>query len=848
MPPDLRKFANLLILIEKMPTKKSFLRIFFWLLLSGLSVTLVTLGGMYLYLSPKLPSVETLKQVKLQTPLRVYSRDNKLIGEFGEQRRTPLTFEQIPPLFINALLAAEDAEFYEHHGVSFKGLVRAGSQILKTGQIQSGGSTITMQLARDFFLTRKQVFSRKFNEILLSLQIERQLTKEEILELFCNKMFFGNRAYGLQAAAQIYYGKNADQLTVAQLATIVGSLKAPSAYNVIANPQRALIRRNWILGRMLELEYIDQTTYDASIPEPIETTYHGLTLDLYAPYVAEVARKEAVDRFGDAAYNDGYRVYTTVDSTLQASAQTAVITGLLGYDKRHGYRGPEQRFEASTNPEFSDWRDKLRSITTLGGLQAAAVTEVAEQSIKAITDSGEIIELGWAQGLSSARPYINEDRRGPAPKNAEEILQYGDVIRLAQADDGLWHLSQIPIVQATLVALDPEDGAIRSLVGGFDFRQSHFNRAVQGTRQPGSSFKPFFYTAALENGFTPASIINDAPIVIENTATGVTWRPENDGGAFSGPIRLREALYRSRNLVSIRILRSLGIQTALDSIGRFGFDASQFPRDLTLALGTHALTPLQMATGYATFANGGYKVDAHLVTHIEDENGDIAYQANPLRVCRECERADIARKALMPEPDPLPELSAELDYSPFEQLPAEAEDIVSAMPIDATPYAPRILDERVAYLIDSMLRDVIVRGTGRLARQLERSDIAGKTGTTNGPRDTWFAGYSPDIVAISWVGFDQNTLLGRAEYGFSGPLPIWIEFMRTALAGLPEKSFSQPDGIITVRINPETGLRAEPGDPDAVFEFFLEENAPSVMAGSGADSFMPDEALPDELF
>lgn len=846
MPPDLRKFANLLILIEKMPTKKSFLRIFFWLLLSGLSVTLVTLGGMYLYLSPKLPPVETLKQVKLQTPLRVYSRDNKLIGEFGEQRRTPLTFEQIPPLFINALLAAEDAEFYEHHGVSFKGLVRAGSQILKTGQIQSGGSTITMQLARDFFLSRKQVFSRKFNEILLSLQIEQELTKEEILELFCNKMFFGNRAYGLQAAAQIYYGKNADQLTVAQLATIVGSLKAPSAYNAIANPRRALIRRDWIIGRMLELDYIDQATHDAAIQEPIETTYHGLTLDLYAPYVAEVARKEVVDRFGDAAYNDGYRVYTTVDSRLQASAQTAVITGLLGYDKRHGYRGPEQRFEASTSPDFSDWREQLRSITTLGGLPAAAVIEVAEQSVKVLTGSGEIIELGWDQGLSSARPYIDEDRRGPAPKTAGEVLAYGDVVRLVQTDDELWHLSQIPVVQATLVALDPQDGAIRSLVGGFDFRQSHFNRAVQGTRQPGSSFKPFFYTAALENGLTPASIINDAPIVIENTATGVTWRPENDDGNFLGPIRLREALYRSRNLVSISILRNLGIQTALDSIGRFGFDQSQFPRDLTLALGTHAITPLQMATGYATFANGGYKVDSHLVTRIEADNGDIVYEAKPLRVCRECERADIARKALIPEPEPLP--VADLGYAPFDLQPAEAEETILPIPIDETPYAPRIVDERVAYLIDSMLRDVITRGTGRLARQLERSDIAGKTGTTNGPRDTWFAGYSPDLVAVSWVGFDQNTLLGRTEYGGSAALPIWIEFMRTALDGIPEKSFAQPDGLLTVRINPETGFRAEPGDPDAIFEFFLEEDAPSILSDSGADSFMPDEALPNELF
>lgn len=844
MPPDLLKFANLLIIKEKMPTKKSFLRIFFWLLLSGLSVTLVTLAGMYLYLSPKLPSVDTLKEVKLQTPLRVYSRDNKLIGEFGEQRRTPLTFNEIPPLFINALLAAEDADFYAHHGVSLTGLMRAGSQLLKTGKIQSGGSTITMQLARDFFLTRKQVFSRKFNEILLSLQIEQQLTKEEILELFCNKMFFGNRAYGVQAAAQIYYGKDINELNVAQMATLVGSLKAPSAYNPLANSRRALIRRDWILGRMLELEYLDKPTYNAAISEPIETVYHGLTLELYAPYVAEVARQEALELFGEDAYNDGYRVFTTVDSELQAKAQTAVINGLLDYDQRHGYRGAEQRFQASNSPDFTDWQEKLRDITTIGGLVAAAVTEVADRSIKAITATGEIVELSWEQGLASARPYINENARGPAPKNAAEIVQYGDVIRLVIDQDGIRRLSQVPEIQGALVALDPEDGAIRSLVGGFDFRQSNFNRAVQGTRQPGSSFKPFFYTAALENGFTPASIINDAPIVIENTATGITWRPENDSGKFSGPMPLRRGLYSSRNLVSIRVLRSMGIQTALDSLARFGFEPSQFPRDLTLALGTHALTPLEMATGYAAFANGGYKVDAHLITHIENDSGALAHETKPLRVCRECERADIARAAFSTDE------AVDLDFTPFESfanLIADAETSAE-IPIDETPYAPRIIDERVAYLIDSMLKDVIKRGTGRLAQELKRGDIAGKTGTTNGPRDTWFAGYSPDMVTVTWAGFDQNTLLGKREYSYSVALPIWIEYMRSALAGIPEKHRAQPDGVVTVRIDPETGNRAEPGDPDAIFEIFLAEDAPSAQDSNSINSSTGEEFLPEELF
>src|SRR5690554_4285479 len=683
MPVTCFIVANLLIILEKMLIKKTWLSIFFWLFLSGLSGALVVLGGMYLYLSPALPSVDSLKQVRLQTPLRVYSSDNQLIGEFGEQRRTPLTFEQLPPLYIKALLAAEDAEFYNHHGVSLRGLLRAGSQILQTGEIQSGGSTITMQLARDFFLTRKQVFSRKFNEIQLSFQIERQLTKEEILELFSNKMFFGNRAYGLQAAAQIYYGKDASELSLAQHATIVGSLKAPSAYNPLANPQRALVRRNWIIGRMLKLGYIDKATHDAARSEPIHTTYHGLTLDLYAPYVAELARKEVFDRFGENAYNDGYRVYTSVDSKMQASAQASVISGLLSYDQRHGYRGPEQRLEASTTDDFSDWREKLRDIPNFGGLEAAAITEVGEQSVKAITGSGELIELGWEQGLSTARPYISEDRRGPAPTTAGDFLHYGDVVRIARDLEGSWRLTQVPAVQGTLVALNPQNGAILALVGGFDFRQSHFNRAVQGARQPGSAFKPFFYTAALENGFTPASIINDAPIVIEDIATGVSWRPENDDGKFSGPIRLRQGLYRSRNLVSIRLLRSLGLEKALDSLERFGFDKTQFPRDLTLALGTHALTPLQMATGYATFANGGFKIEPHLVTRIEDASGEVVYEAQPLIVCKECEQAEAARQAaalleMLPDEEP--------GYIPFEQ--SLANDI-TPQPIDTTRYADR---------------------------------------------------------------------------------------------------------------------------------------------------------------
>ncbi len=797
-------------------TKKSLFGIIFWLLLAGTSVTLVTFAGLYLFLSPKLPSVDSLREVKLQTPLRVYSSDGKLIGEFGEQRRTPLTYNQIPPLYIKALLSAEDAEFFEHHGVSLKGMLRAASQILKSGAIQSGGSTITQQLARDFFLTRKQIFSRKFNEILLSIEIERKFTKEEILELFNNKMFFGNRAYGLQAAAQIYYGKDVKELSVAQYAMIVGVLKAPSAYNPLANLKRAMIRRDWIIGRMYELGHIDKTTYEAAINEPNTASYHGTTLDVQAPYIAEMARQEVLDRFGDKAYVQGYKVYTTVDSAMQATAQAAILKGLTDYDKRHGYRGPERRLPPSQQGDLTDWLEDLETIPALGGLEPAAVVDVGSKEIKVLTANGDFIDLGWEQGLNNVRPYITEDSRGAAYKDARDFLKPGDVVRITKDADDQWHFSQVPAIQAALVSLDPMDGAIRSLVGGFDFNQSHYNRAIQGARQPGSSFKPLLYTAALENGFTPASIINDAPIVIENTSTGIAWRPENDDGKFVGPMRLRQALYRSRNLVSIRLLRSIGMQTALDSLARFGFNPKEFPRDLTLALGTHALTPMQMATAFSSFANGGFKIDPYLVTRIEEDNGRIVYEANPKRVCRDCDGE------------------------------VRIADDGSLIPAESRARAPRIIDARVAYLMDSMLRDVVDKGTGRLAKQLGRKDIAGKTGTTNGPRDTWFSGYNPSIVTSVWVGFDANTLLGKREFGSSAALPIWIDFMRTALEGVPDQLPRQPEGIVTVRINPDTGKPAMLGDPDAIFEVFLGEDTGRTSAAGHETS--EQVTLPEEIF
>lgn len=919
----------------------------FWLTLAASCGTLSLFAGITLYLGPQLPEVETLRQIKLQTPLRVYSRDGLLIGEFGEQRRNPISIENVPKAFIDAILSAEDDRFYSHHGVDIKGLLRAASQLLQSGHIQTGGSTITMQVARNFFLTRKQTFSRKFNEILLALQIEKELTKAEILELYVNKIYLGNRAYGVEAAARVYYGKSINDLNLAQLAMIAGLPKAPSAYNPLANAPRALIRRDWILGRMLSLGYIDQDAYDEAVAQPVTASFHGSRLELSAPYIAEMARKEAVDKLGLAAYTDGFRIYTTIDSKLQQHAQQAVVNGLLSYDKRHGYRGPEAKLPlvmsrqlgstpspvasetgattltnaleldnaaevqvASTPEELSqataglplqEWQQALGAYKTVGGLSAAVVTQVHDDNVDILIANGTQTNIGWEHGLSEAKPYISENRFGFAPKSAAEVLSVGDVIRVFEHQDGHWELSQIPTVQGALVSLDPSDGAIKALVGGFDFGQSHFNRATQAERQPGSVFKPFIYASALENGFTPATIINDAPIVFDDPSLENTWRPENDSGKFLGPTRLRQALFTSRNLVSIRILRSIGIDTAIAGMDRYGFDKTKMPRNLSLALGTSTMTPLQLATGYTVLANGGYKVEAHLIDRIDNVDGETIFNTLPATVCRECEaqaKMEAARLAQKPsaelgDHDSVLELeqamAAELANELLSlQAGAEAAVEADAAPdpaawslLDAlsvkgandsaaapsttaqdslqaglqaplkNPVAPRVVSEQVVYLINDILRDVIQKGTGRRAKVLGREDLAGKTGTTNGPTDLWFSGYNRNIVTTTWMGFDQNTNLGRYEYGSSAALPIWIEFMEEALKDIPPVESTLPDGLVSIRIDPNTGKRAQPNQSNAIFETFRADTLPGY--GNDESPSMGDDSdnsttLPEDLF
>ena len=789
------------------------LKLFWW---SGVAIfcgLLLSLSGTYLYLSPGLPSVESLRTIKLQIPLRVYSQDGKLIAEFGEMRRSPISFQQIPSDFTNAILAAEDDNFANHYGVDPSSLMRAATQILQSGQIQSGGSTITMQVAKNFFLTSERSFSRKINEILLALQIERELSKDEILELYINKIYLGNRAYGIEAAAQVYYGKSINQLSLAQLAMIAGLPKAPSRFNPLINPQRSKERRDWILGRMLKLGKIDPARYKAALAEPIEVTHHVAAPELQAPYIAEMARAEMVGRYGSDAYTEGFSVITTTPSQLQAAATRAVQSGLIEYDQRHGYRGPEARFPGMT-PQ--SWTQELLKQKTLGILEPAIVTQVEKSGLLVLTRSGQEESISW-DSMKWARPFLNTNSLGARPQNPSSVATIGDLIRVERMPDGSLAFRQLPAAQSALVSLDPSNGAIRALVGGFSFEQSNYNRAAQAKRQPGSSFKPFIYAAALDNGFTAASLVNDAPIVFQEAGMEEAWRPKNDNNTFLGPIRLREALYKSRNLVSIRLLQTIGIDYALNYATRFGFKRDELPRNLSLALGTATLTPLEIATGWSVLANGGYRVSPYLIEQISDRTGNVVFRANP---------------ASVPSTDPNP-------------TETEATGLASSTTTETKP-AERVVDERTTYIMTSMLQDVIRRGTGRRALAMGRSDLAGKTGTTNESKDSWFSGYNADYVTTVWAGFDQPESLGRTEYGGTVALPIWMNYMSVALKDKPEHLQPEPAGILSLRIDPQSGRAAAPGANDAYFEVFKSEDTPPPTSEVDGFGSVPGSPLPED--
>ncbi len=850
------------------------LKFFAWCFLTGASGGFLIFCGALLYLSPKLPPVEKILDIQLQIPLRIYSEERALIAEFGEKKRTPITFDQIPTKFIQAILAAEDARFYSHHGVDPKGLTRAFIELATTGSIQTGGSTITMQVAKNYFLSRERTFLRKFNEILLALQMERELEKNKILELYVNKIYLGHRAYGIEAAANVYYGKAINELTLPQLAMIAGLPKAPSAFNPVTNPSRAIERRDWILSRMLELEYIDEEAYREALNTPITAELHGMQSEVDASYLAEMVRKELYDQYGPEAYTEGYRVYTTIRSNLQTTANAAVQNGLIAYDQRHGYRGPEGHVdlpdalkllneytpEKSTDEEASQensdffspesesepesvssgadndqpalseqhrsFLEYLEDYRAIDGLIPGLVLESDEQTSTVLLKNETLIEIPLPNA-EWAREQYNANERGRKPDSMASLLKRGDIIRARQLEDDSWQLAQIPQAQSALISLNPRNGAVLALVGGFDFQSSKYNRVLQAGRQAGSSFKPFIYSAALEHGLTAATVINDAPVVFEDQSLESTWRPENSSGRFYGPTRLRQALYKSRNLVSIRVLREIGPTNAIRFAERFGFSRNDLPNNLSLALGSAAIKPWDLATGYAVFANGGYKIEPWFIVRIENNDGEVLFEATPTTVCEECET--LAAEAELTEAPateaPAIETATPEDSEPLflENLVGEAEATDEEKPL---PVAERVIDKRIAYLMTTMLQDVIRRGTGTKALSLNRTDIAGKTGTTNDQKDAWFSGFNKDVVTTVWVGFDTPETLGRREYGGTAALPIWIDYMQEALKNSPVQNPQQPEGITTVKIDPETGKRASAGQTNAIFEIFRSEHVP----------------------
>lgn len=793
-----------------------------WIALTGICTLSLTLAAVFLYLNPQIPDAESYRHVKLETPLRVFTADAALIAEFGERRRIPIRFDEVPRHFINALLDTEDKRFYQHRGIDFISLTNDTFGLVKSllleGSLGPGASTITMQLARNISFSLERRFLRKFKEMLLALKIETELEKDEILELYINEMPFGKRAYGAEAAARTYYGKPLGELNIPQLAMLAGVLQAPTAGNPINGPERALRRRNLVLSRMRAQGSITDAEYNDAVAAPITAGLHGRDLDVPAPFPAEWVRQQLLDRFPDL-YTGGYAAYTTLNSRNQAAATRALRNGLIAYDRRHGYRGPEAQFDDQEKGLAA-----LANLTVLGGLVPALVTGVSHDQATATLADGASITLEMA--ALRWRPHIETDVRGPVPKRPRDAVQPGDLIRVQATEEG-WRLAQLPEIQGALVSLDPATGAVLALEGGFDFGINQYNHALQAARQPGSGFKPFVYSAALQNGTTPASIFMDAPLVHDDANLESQYRPRNDNNRYNGPTRLREALYRSINLVSMRVLMRVGAGNVLTHAQRFGFDTGSFPRNTQLAIGggTMAVTPIDMASAYAVFANGGYRVQPHIVNRVADIDGAIVFEPQHAAVCRSCG-------------------SEQSSALPAEE-PVNLEDLLAQSP--AAP-AESAIDERNAFIMHQMLKDVIQRGTGRRARVLERTDIAGKTGTTDDAADTWFNGYSPDVVTSVWVGFPDHAPLGKREYGSNNPLPIWIDYMRTALDDLPESHPAQPPGVLSMRVDARTGALASGPQDDAIFEYFLAEHAPQPQRLDADSDESAPNIRPEDLF
>ncbi len=763
------------------------------------SLIFMAFSSLNIYIDSKLPDEEKIRDIELQVPLKIYTADLKLIGEFGEKRRTALEFNNIPNLYINAVLAAEDDAFFEHSGVSYSGLIRSVYRLLRSGRIQGGGSTITMQVAGNYLTSRDVSLYRKIKDIFLAYRLERTYSKEEIFEFYVNRIFFGNRAYGIAAASEVYYGKPLHKLNLAQWAMIAALPKAPSSINPLVNPQRALLRRNWILKRMLDLEFIHIEQFRLAIEAPLTATYHGLVSEVEAPYVSETIRRFMIQQYGLGAYREGYEVYTSIDSSMQSAANLSIAEGLEEYDRRHGFRKPEnlndlfpenfsnmnledqikyldlelngnteENIGESTLNRISDYLDKFTETNN----RFPGVVLQTDKELKILVKNGTVVSIPWSERMDWARPFINENRRGAKPKGYEDILIFGDLVWIQEEKiTGEIFLTQIPDVQGSLVSIDPNNGSIKALVGGYDFFLSKFNRAEQSSPLLGSNFKPFLYASAFSEGFTLSTLINDAPIIFEDEALEEKWRPRNASGKFYGPTRLREGLLQSRNLVSVRLLRDLGVEKAIFYAQKFGFDKSRLPADLSLSLGTASLSPLMNAAAYSVFANGGKAVEPYFIESIIDRNGDIVFQRK--------------KKDLQ-----------------------------------------QIIDPRIAFLITDILQEASIRGTARKVSELKRRDFAGKTGTTNDAESTWFTGYNNSLVTTVWAGFDQPRSLGDREFGSSVALPIWLSFTKEVLDQIPVNNILPPAGLSIIKIDKSTGKRADEETRNSIFEYYLEEHTP----------------------
>jgi len=860
-------------------------KIFLKLTLIIVFIAILGTFALYLNLRNELPNIDSLKNVQWQTPMQIYSNDGLLISQFGEKKRIPLKFDEIPQQLIDALLATEDDRFYFHFGVDPIGMARAVLGKL-TGNDKGGASTITMQVARNFFLTREITYTRKIREIFLSFHIESLLTKDEILTLYINKIPLGHRAFGFGAAAQVYYGKELNQLNLEQIAVLAGLPKAPSTYNPISKPDRAKVRRATVLHRMLVSGYITEQEYQRAKSAPITGKRHGAEIALDAPYIAEMAHQEMISRYGkERAYTGGFKVFTTVTNKLQQAAHEAVTTNLLRYDQRHGYRGAI----LSLRPEIEEESELTESTTVIASddiallsneelltdeeiskalvnvnyyqtLVPAVVTKINERSVDITLQENEKAIIPWA-GMAWARPYINDQKQGKPPENPSDIFNYGDVILVNQISATEYRLSQLPAASAAIVSMSPDNGAIKAAVGGFSYKQSQFNRVTQAKRQVGSNIKPFIYSAALEKGYTLASLINDAPINQWDKSSGVVWRPKNSPETYVGPIRMRLALAQSKNVIAVRLLKSIGLDQAIGHLSSFGFAPDELPRNESLALGSASLTPLEVVTGFATFANGGFLVEPYLIERIETAEGEIVFKANPSLACDPCEvNTPISENV----------------ESNVELKPITQSEHLSTAPLITS--APRVISEQNAFLITQALNSAIWgsdwsaehpwQGTGWRARALKRKDMAGKTGTTNEGKDAWFSGFTRRLVTTSWIGFDDpsrnlgksvyNSNLGKnqiagTEAGAKSAQPAWIDFMKVALIDVEPEPFEPPTEIISVRIDKATGKLSTSTNKSSLFEYFKLGTVPTeyVSQDNSVDIFQVedgDKSSEDELF